>query len=133
MQPAALGLILLALAPSAGAAADAASGEALFGRYCAACHGMGAEGDGPTAGLLSEPPPDLTRMAVENGGSFPLRRVILRIDGREELIAHGGPMPIYGAFFEGDDRQEIETEDGPVDVSPPVLAISRYLATLQRE
>ncbi|WP_242500435.1 cytochrome c [Tropicimonas sp. IMCC6043] len=134
MRPIALlALPLLVFAPPLLAKSDVAAGAALYSRYCATCHGATGAGDGPTAQIVLLPPPDLTGLAAENGGSFPFRQVILRIDGREALIAHGSPMPIYGAFFEGDDRQRIETADGPVDVAPPVLAIARYLATLQTE
>ena len=126
--------LILALAPavlpSTLPAADS-GGEALFQRYCATCHGESARGDGPTAAIISVEPVDLTALAAANGGVFPFHRVVLRIDGRETLVAHGSPMPIYGAFFEGADRVSVDTDEGPLEASPPVLAIARYLESLQ--
>ena len=44
-----------------------------FRAYCAQCHGLKGEGDGPVAGTLKVAPPDLTGMAQRNGGTFPGR------------------------------------------------------------
>lgn len=112
--------------------ANTDNGKALYQRYCATCHGLGLQGDGPTAAVLTVPPPDLTQVQAQNGGVFPLQRLVHRIDGREALIAHGSPMPIYGAFFEGDDLQRVDTAEGEVSTSQPVLEIIRYLRSLQR-
>ena len=121
------------LLPGVGLAADGAGGAALFTRYCATCHGLQGRGDGPTATIISIPPTDLTRLTAENGGVFPTRRVIFRIDGRDALIAHGSPMPIYGAFFEGHAVETLMTDQGVVEASPPVIAIATYLKSVQVE
>ena len=78
------------------------------------------------------PPTDLTRLAAENGGLFPLERVLRRIDGRDTLVAHGSPMPVYGAFFEGSASIAVEAGQGEVSANAPVLAIARFLETIQQ-
>ncbi len=53
------------------------------------------------AGILENAPADLTRLAANNDGVFPTRRVVSQIDGRTPLSGHGGEMPVYGWFFKG--------------------------------
>ncbi|MDV7142638.1 cytochrome c [Tropicimonas sp. TH_r6] len=125
--------ILGALAGPALGAGGVEEGRALYGRYCATCHGPQGAGDGPTSRIISIPPMDLADLSAANGGTFPLERVVRRIDGRDALIAHGSPMPIYGAFFEGERWLDVETPQGQIEVSPPVLAIARYLEAIQVE
>ncbi len=96
--------LIMALGLSAPATAqDAIQGEALFGFYCATCHGKNATGNGPMSPSLVVAPADLTTLAARNGGVFPTARVIMRIDGRDPLVSHGSMMPVYGDFFEGTD------------------------------
>ncbi|WP_232829306.1 c-type cytochrome [Tropicimonas sp. IMCC34043] len=126
--PALVGILLALPAP----AQDAAAGAALYSRFCATCHGVEGRGDGPTAAVISVPPVDLGGLAAANGGVFPVARVLRRIDGRDEVLAHGSPMPIYGAFFEAGRKVPVPTDEGEMFVTLPVLAIVRYLETLQR-
>ncbi|MFD0980887.1 c-type cytochrome [Tropicimonas aquimaris] len=128
-----LGCLLGSLAGAAAQeAVDTSSGEALYARYCATCHGPTAGGDGPTAAFLTVQPPDLSALSEANMGKFPVSRLIRRIDGRETVVAHGSPMPIYGAFFDGSPETMVDTESGQDSVSLPVLEIVEYLRTLQR-
>jgi len=107
------------------------NGREIYERYCAACHGIEATGMGPMQPVLTISPTDLTGLTVANGGSFPLVRVIKRIDGRDPLVSHGSPMPVYGDFFEGEDVT-INTDAGqPVMTSRPVLDLVAYLKALQ--
>jgi mono/diheme cytochrome c family protein len=48
----------------------ASDGAAMYGNYCAACHGLRATGDGPAAKALTKAPADLTRISARNGGEF---------------------------------------------------------------
>ena len=76
-------------------------GPALYKAYCAVCHGKEAKGGGPMVKWLTVSPPDLTRIAVHNGGTFPLSRV-QKIIASEEPIpgAHGTrSMPVWGPVF----------------------------------
>ncbi|MDH5275103.1 MAG: cytochrome c [Gammaproteobacteria bacterium] len=77
------------------------SGDQLFQRFCASCHGRAGYGDGPVAPSFKVMIPDLTRLAQRSGGRFPARRVVEIIDGRAVLPAHGTrPMPVWGYEFE---------------------------------
>jgi mono/diheme cytochrome c family protein len=51
------------------------AGERIFERYCASCHGVGGEGNGPVSPLFKVPPPSLIRLAMSNGGQFPRERL----------------------------------------------------------
>lgn len=87
-----------ALRPNFG---DAAAGEVIYLRYCAACHGRSLTGDGPVAPGLVKKPVDLTLLARKNGGTFPFEKVAAMIDGRETIRMHGTPdMPVWGEIFE---------------------------------
>lgn len=125
-----LALALAATLPAA-AADNVEFGRATFAGACAACHGAEAKGDGPMADLISIPVPDLTRIAVRNGGVFPWLRVVHLIDGRTGLRGHGGPMPLFGALFAGDTAAADAPDGTPVITSARVLALTDYLATIQ--
>jgi mono/diheme cytochrome c family protein len=107
MKHAELALVLAVLAAPAAVQApdrhdtgEAAQGQVIYVRYCAACHGREAKGDGPVAPRLVMRPIDLTRLASKNGGKFPYEKVARAIDGRETTRAHGTPdMPVWGEVF----------------------------------
>lgn len=122
---------LLAALPVA--AQDVAEGRALYARHCATCHGLAAEGGGPMAPALVLQPPDLTTLQARHDGTFPVLRVVRRIDGREPLVSHGSPMPVYGDFFEGVGAVAVKTAAGqPVMTSQPVADLVVFLQTLQK-
>ena len=74
------GLSTIALLIWAGApfAQDAQMGAERFLTYCATCHGIDATGQGPMAGVLVIKPVDLTKLAANNNGTFPMARVAAR-------------------------------------------------------
>ncbi len=75
-------------------------GAEAFPRYCASCHGLRGEGDGPAADALRTRPADLTRIALRRGGAFPAGEIARFIDGRFALPAHGSrEMPVWGERF----------------------------------
>ena len=126
--------LIMALGLAAPATAqDAAQGEALFGFYCATCHGNSATGNGPMSPSLVVAPVNLTRLAAENGGVFPTSRVIMRIDGRDPLISHGSMMPVYGDFFAGSDVATKAETGQPIMTSQPIVDLLAYLQGLQQE
>jgi mono/diheme cytochrome c family protein len=123
--------VILLVAAGPGAAQDPASGADLYIRYCAACHGMEARGDGEMAAILTLLPADLTQISAGNGGIFPVARVAAQIDGRDPMLAHGGVMPLFGDFFEGQDTA-IRSETGqPMLTSRPVADLLAFLAAIQ--
>ena len=113
-------------------AQDADAGAATYARHCATCHGVEAMGNGPMAPVLVLQPTDLTALSARNDGVFPVKRVVMRIDGREPLVSHGSPMPVYGDFFEGEELS-LKTESGqPILTSPAVTDLVVYLQSLQQ-
>ncbi len=109
------------------------AGRAAFIEACAGCHGREAGGDGPTAELLTVEVPDLTRFAARNAGTYDIVRVIQTIDGRQGLAAHGGPMPMFGGLLTGPAAVVDGPDGAPVATTEPILAIARWLETVQEE
>jgi hypothetical protein len=84
---------------SAASSADhvAMSGEDLYRRFCASCHGVEGRGDGPVAASFRVEVPDLTRTARRMQGAEGRERLIRIIDGRHIVGAHGTRiMPVWG-------------------------------------
>ncbi|MEP5200708.1 MAG: cytochrome c [Paracoccaceae bacterium] len=113
------------------AAQDAENGRVLYQRHCATCHGEKATGSGPMSPALLLLPPDLTGLERRNGNEFPVKRVVMRIDGRDPLVSHGSPMPVYGDFFQGEEIS-LKTETGqPILTPPAVVDLVAYLRGVQ--
>lgn len=108
-------------------------GAHLYMDYCAACHGESGKGDGDMANLMTIASPNLTLLAKNNDGEFPMLKVIHIIDGRTGLRAHGGPMPVFGKVF-------TSTEPGPanpygsiLEARGRVMSVAYYLETIQEK
>lgn len=125
-------IFTLALTMASPALAQSA-GEQLFLSRCAGCHGAGAQGDGPMAGLITVEVPDLTGLVARNGGAFPLADVVRTIDGRMALRGHGGgPMPVFGEIL-GGGSAALDLPDGAIlETRGDVLAIAAYLQEIQQ-
>lgn len=107
------------------------SGGELFARYCAACHGSEARGNGPVAASLNKRVPDLTRLALDAGGEFPAQRVRETIDGRSMVIAHGTRrMPVWGYEFWVEEGADIVAEDAANAI---VVRLVAYLESVQMQ
>lgn len=108
----------------------AESGSQLFKVYCASCHGTEAHGNGPVADIISVNVPDLTRITVRNGGTFPAEMVYRIIDGQWEIPAHGSRhMPVWGYEFfgtSGDDRNAHSRASQRIDT------LVEYLRNIQQ-
>jgi mono/diheme cytochrome c family protein len=102
-------------------------GDNLYKTYCASCHGDDAKGSGPMSAWLKVQPPDLTRIAARNGGTFPLMRMDRIISGEEALPSGHGTraMPIWGPVFSQVGRDQ---DLGRVRIDN----LARYLRDIQR-
>ncbi len=121
-----------AMAATGAFAQDAQIGQTLFMTHCADCHGAEADGQGPLAGALLLKPADLTALSARGDGSFPLVRVLKRIDGTDPLVSHGSPMPVYGPYFEGVANTPMKLPSGqPVLASEPIADLIAYLLSIQ--
>lgn len=123
---------LAALSLMAGAAQADDAGKAEYMNSCAACHGEGGLGDGPLAELMTVPMPNLTTLAQENDGVFPMLDVIHVIDGRTGVRGHGYPMPVWGSRFKGEVVERMGDYGAEMVVRGRVLSIAYYLESIQQ-
>lgn len=119
-------------AAGAASAQDADIGKTLYDDYCAACHGAGAAGDGDMANLMTIPAPNLTLLATNNDGVFPMLKVIHTIDGRTGVRAHGGAMPVFGRVFASTEAGSANPYGSVLEVRGRVLSVAMYLESLQK-
>jgi hypothetical protein len=107
------------------------SGEELFGRFCASCHGEKAHGDGPVAGTLNRAVPDLTLIRARYG-EFPAMLIRDTIDGRGvDIRAHGTrAMPVWGYEFWVEEGGDVVAQNA---VREAINKLVEYLRTLQRD
>lgn len=118
--------------PHIAAAQSQDTGEALYMQYCATCHGSDATGGGPLTELMTELPSDLTKLAANNDGDFPMLHVIHIIDGRTGLRAHGGPMPTYGNIFMHEVEDDMGLFGSVLETRGRILSLALYLESLQQ-
>jgi hypothetical protein len=120
---------------------NSTEGKDLYRAYCAQCHGEGGKGDGVRAPSLRTPAPDLTTIAVRNGGKFdrtgvqrfvegdrPGRKLQQDPRGNPVLIIDNGvadEMPVWGIVF------RYMWPDHPVQIRTGNLA--RYLEKIQEK
>jgi mono/diheme cytochrome c family protein len=110
------------------AAEDASA--ALYLKYCSSCHGDDGKGRGPVSSDLKVKVPDLTTLAKNNKGVFPLRRVMSAIDGTRKVRGHGDPaMPVWGEVFKEEHKGEKYAE---LTSLRHTQTIADYIAKLQR-
>jgi mono/diheme cytochrome c family protein len=87
-------------------------GKTLYMDHCTACHGPSGRGDGPLAGDLDRPVPDLTLIAQRNGGSFPMARVMSVIDGYSRTRDGNVTMPEFGIDLQAGPLVLYDSGDG---------------------
>jgi len=108
-------------------------GERDFINYCAACHGVGAKGDGTIGEFLTLAVPDLTELSKRYGGKFPEDRVTEVIDGRAEVKVHGmRDMPVWGDWFDAEAASpEIDRKAREMIVNDRIASLVLYLKSIQ--
>jgi mono/diheme cytochrome c family protein len=105
------------------------SGEEMFMRYCAACHGSDARGTGPVAQTMSKRVPDLTVLTQRAGGEFPAAAIRDAIDGRAMAVSHGSrQMPVWGYEFWVEEGADIVAERSAREMIDRIVA---YLESIQ--
>jgi mono/diheme cytochrome c family protein len=105
-------------------------GGRAFKRYCAACHGIRADGHGFVARALIHPPTDLVHLSEGNDTSLLAERLTRAIDGRKLVTAHGErDMPVWGDRFE--DIQAAEGAPREKAVRDRINAIVAYILSIQ--
>lgn len=110
-------------------------GQREFQRSCASCHGATGRGDGVLVEFLRRSPPDLTRLARNNQGVFPMQRLYDMIEGGT-VAAHGSrDMPVWGTQYRLEDAEYHMDAATPYDpealVRTRILGLLEYLNRLQ--
>lgn len=123
-------LSLTALTPIANAADFSRySGEQLFQRLCASCHGATAQGDGPVAASLKVAVPNLREISKRNHGEFPAAKIQQIIDGRLNLSPHGTRlMPVWGDELLRSEAGDPEAEQAAAELMHKIVD---YLRNIQ--
>ncbi|HEY0919306.1 c-type cytochrome [Devosia sp.] len=135
----AVGVVAVIASTAVAPAQEMSIGQREYVNSCASCHGVSGKGDGALAGFLTRTIPDLTVLARNNGGVFPVSRIYEVIDGRAEVAAHGmRDMPVWGDEYDAQARAGRlgEFATGPdMDgfVRGRILALIEYVSTLQAE
>jgi Cytochrome C oxidase, cbb3-type, subunit III len=127
-----IAIVLMLFAGQVASAQDFSrySGEQLYRRFCASCHGADARGDGPVAQTLKVLVPDLTRLTRRQGEDFPTERMRRIIDGRDILAAHGARrMPVWGYEFAS--ATVSEPEAGAKEAASLIDKLVEYLRSIQ--
>jgi mono/diheme cytochrome c family protein len=123
--PALAGLLMMLGSVASAADSAVAQGRRLYLEYCASCHGLTGEGDGPVARALSTPPANLRRLSERFGNPLPEDQVVRFIDGRTTVKAHGPrDMPVWGQRFYTETRNESV-------VQARLAALVAYLQSIQ--
>lgn len=125
-------LLLATVCSTSAVAADyvAMSGEELYLRFCASCHGERGRGDGPVSKSLAVETPDLTLLARRHKGEFPRELAARIIDGRHIIGAHGSrTMPVWGEDFS---RAELGSPDTERATEVIIARLTDYLEEMQQ-
>lgn len=123
--------------PANGLAKDKVDvGKREYEANCAVCHGIKGEGDGPYTGLTEQRALNLTLLAKNNGGVFPLAWVYEVIEGERDVQAHGPrDMPIWGWEYKIElaERYGGIPFDAEFYVRARILALAEYIYRLQQK
>jgi mono/diheme cytochrome c family protein len=106
-------------------------GKQKYTQYCATCHGPNAAGDGVAANLFTKRPPDLTLLAKNNGGKFPMSELLNIVKGNAPIPAHGNrEMPVWGEIL----GRPLDTSmTGQAAADAEILVIGHYLESIQKK
>ena len=106
-------------------------GKTEFLSQCAICHGVDGRGNGFLSEELKTKPANLTILAKNNNGIFPLNAVYAVMDGRNSIRAHGPrEMPIWGLRYAPGPTIAERARNFTYE---PLLAIVDYLNRIQRK
>ena len=130
-RSAAVGLVL-ALGAFSAASLGEEAGKTDYMTYCASCHGVSGEGNGPVAGSLKNRPPDLTYLhQQETDGAFPRKLVKGIIEGNPEydknFRTHGpAAMPVWGKIIYEDSGERASIAEARIN------NLVSYIESLQK-
>lgn len=105
-------------------------GKRRYMKYCATCHGPTGTGDGYAASTFVKKPANLTLLAKQNGGKFPVGEVIGIVKGDQPIAAHGSrEMPVWADIL----GSPMSGEYTQTETDLKILTIVNYLETIQQK
>ena len=114
-----------------GSAQELDPGKTEFLSQCAICHGANGRGNGFLSEELKTKPANLTILAKNNSGIFPLNAVYEVMDGRKSIRAHGPrEMPLWGLRYAPSPTINERARNFTYE---PLLAIVDYLNRIQQK
>jgi len=126
-------LLAAGLLPATCFAQDMSLGQQYYKNFCAACHGIRGRGDGIMAQVLTRKPADLSALERNNGGKFPMEKVVATIDGRFMVPGHGERMmPIWGDVFRQENKPATAPNGVELSAQDRILALAYYIRSLQQ-
>ena len=105
-------------------------GKKQYMKYCATCHGPKGTGtDGVASALFTKTPTNLTVLAKDNGGKFPMMELISIVKGDQPIAAHGTrEMPVWGQILGRPLEDGMYGQDA---ADAEILTIGKYLESIQ--
>jgi mono/diheme cytochrome c family protein len=77
-----------------------AAGDQMYAKYCASCHGIAGQGNGPAAPAFKHAPANLTKLTKSHGGKYPRMLVYESVMEGGNVRGHGNArMPVWGDLF----------------------------------
>ncbi|MBA4176454.1 MAG: hypothetical protein C0505_07825 [Leptothrix sp. (in: Bacteria)] len=132
LRAAACTVALVSVAAAALAQPKVDLGKREFEAKCASCHGIDGRGNGPFAEQLKTRLPDLTMLARNNGGIFPVNKTCEIIEGAGK--GHGTrAMPVWGVEYTVQAAEALPDlpYNQAVFVRSRIMALLEYLNQLQ--
>lgn len=102
-------------------------GKREFEANCASCHGVSGKGGGVLLEFLKRSPPDLTQLAKNNKGVFPMARLYDVIEGGNVPVHGARDMPVWGREYRIKDAEYY----GEVNYDSTALVRARILTLLE--
>jgi mono/diheme cytochrome c family protein len=102
------------------------AGDQMYAKYCASCHGITGQGNGPAAPAFKHAPANLTNLTQSHGGKYPRMLVYESVIEGGQAPGHGNTqMPVWGELF--------VRMDGFYSEVPQIRlkALADYIETLQ--
>ncbi|MDO5647286.1 c-type cytochrome [Paracoccus sp. (in: a-proteobacteria)] len=125
------GLVLVGAIAACAPRVIAATGAQDYADYCAACHGASGRGDGPAGRGMTPRPSDLTLIARNQGGVFPMTSVMGHIDGYT-MGRSASPMPEFAELLDGPSVMYDDGSGKRVPTPARLIALADYLRQIQR-
>jgi mono/diheme cytochrome c family protein len=102
------------------------AGDQMYAKYCASCHGLTGQGNGPAAPAFKQAPANLTQLTQTHGNKYPRLLIYQSVIEGGSVQAHGNAkMPMWGELFARMDGFQSQVPQ------MRLKALADYIETLQ--